>query len=221
MAKKPAAFACAACGDTFARWAGRCPSCGAMNQIAEISAGEARIAARSEGQARAARGLDLEGLDTVASSQVERWPTGLNELDRVLGGGLPRGAAIVLGGEPGIGKSTLLAQVAGAVAAKHKVLYVTAEESTEQVRARMRRLGLTGGQISLTACDDAEAIAGALRSGEHHLFMVDSIQLVQLEGIEGGAGLSRRAGRPAGPRLANGSTQVDPYVSAQSLALCM
>jgi DNA repair protein RadA/Sms len=159
-----------------------------MNTVTEISAGEARIAARADHQAAAAQGLVLEGLEAANASHIERWPTGLGELDRVLGGGLPRGAAVVLGGEPGIGKSTLLAQVAGAVAANHEVLYVTAEESTDQVRARLHRLGVAGGRLQLTASDDAQAICGALRSGSHRLVVVDSIQLVRLDTVEGEAG---------------------------------
>jgi DNA repair protein RadA/Sms len=188
MPKKPDTFACRQCGDTFSRWAGRCPSCGAMNTIAEINAGEARLAARSEGQARAARALATEDVAGTGALAVERWPTGLGELDRVLGGGLPRGAAIVLGGEPGIGKSTLLAQVAGAVARSAPVLYVTAEESTEQVRARLHRCQAAAPQLQLCASDDAEAIAGTLRAGGYRLVVVDSIQLVTLEAVEGEPG---------------------------------
>ncbi|GDY14444.1 DNA repair protein RadA [Planctomycetota bacterium] len=188
MTKKSSSFACRDCGDTFARWAGRCPSCGAMNTIAEITAADARLAAKSAGQARAAAGLATESASAGSGTPIERMKTGSGELDRVLGGGLPVASAVLIGGEPGIGKSTLLAQVAGAVAAGQRVLYVTAEESTEQVRERLRRLGVARDSLDLAATSDGEAIAGALTSGTYRLVVVDSIQLVAVAGIDGEPG---------------------------------
>jgi DNA repair protein RadA/Sms len=142
MPRKPPAYACRACGDSFARWSGKCVSCGAMNSVAEVSAGEALTLARAGGQAQAAAALVAEeaGRPAAGAPPRPRLVSGLAELDRVLGGGLPEGAVALLGGEPGIGKSTLLAQVAAAVAATRSVLYVTAEESVEQVRGRLERL---------------------------------------------------------------------------------
>lgn len=189
MAKRAPTFACRACGDTFLKWAGRCPSCGEMNSIGELSAADAAVAAKSSVQASAAASLATESLDTVETAQVPRFATGMAELDRVLGGGLPTGAAVLIGGEPGIGKSTLLAQVAGAVARNHPVLYATAEESTSQVRDRCRRLGIgEGSALRLVATGDALALAGALASGEHRLVLVDSIQLLTRDGVDGEPG---------------------------------
>lgn len=190
MAKKTPAFACKACGDTFLKWAGRCPSCGEMNSIGELSAADATMAAKSSSQTRAAAGLATETLDTVAATTVARLETGMPELDRVLGGGLPVGAAVLIGGEPGIGKSTLLAQVAGAIARNHRVLYATAEESTSQVRDRCHRLGVTAATsgLELVASGDAQAIAGILSAGTHRVVVVDSIQLLTREGVEGEPG---------------------------------
>lgn len=189
MAKRTATFACRSCGDTFLKWAGRCPSCGEMNSIGEISAADAAVAAKSSVQASAAASLATEALDAVVTAQVPRFATGMGELDRVLGGGLPTGAAVLIGGEPGIGKSTLLAQVAGAVARSHPVLYATAEESTSQVRDRCRRLGIgDGSALRLVATGDALALAGALASGEHRLVLVDSIQLLTRDGVDGEPG---------------------------------
>lgn len=182
MAKKTAAFACRECGDTFARWAGKCPSCSAMNAIAEISAGEAQMAVAAKTLKAAASSLTTESTDAFKAVDAPRLTTGLKELDRVLGGGLPLGAVVLLGGEPGIGKSTLLAQVAGAVSGK--VLYVTAEESAGQVRERLKRLGVQGAQLEIAASNDAQAIAGAIASGTHQLVVVDSIQLLNLEGAD-------------------------------------
>ena len=188
MAKKPPAFACKECGDTFARWAGRCPSCGAMNAVTEVGAGEAQILARSQDQGAPRRRWPARAAPTPRRPRCRRLATGLAELDRVLGGGLPAGAVVLVGGEPGIGKSTLLAQVAGAVARTVSALYVTAEESTAQVRQRLERLGADAGKLRLAAATDAAAVAGAITSGEHRLVVVDSIQLLTLDGIEGEAG---------------------------------
>lgn len=188
MAKKSPSFACRQCGDTFPRWTGRCAACGAFNTIAEISAAEERIAAKTESQGRAAAGLVVEALDAVNQRDVTRIATGMPELDRVLGGGLPAGAVVLIGGEPGIGKSTLLAQVAGAVARQASVLYVTAEESTDQVRQRVARVGASQPLLHLAATGDALAIAGTIREGVHRLVVVDSIQLLSQEGVDGEAG---------------------------------
>jgi DNA repair protein RadA/Sms len=188
MAKKAPSFACKECGDSFTRWAGRCPSCGAMNAIAEITSSEAQVLARGAEQAQAAAALAVEPLAAAESATIARVATGLPELDRVLGGGLPAGAVILLGGEPGIGKSTLLAQVASAVSLKEGVLYATAEESTSQVRARLSRLGAKEGSLKLAATGDARAVAGAVASGDYALVVVDSIQLLTLDGVEGEPG---------------------------------
>jgi DNA repair protein RadA/Sms len=187
MARKSPAFACRECGDTVSRWVGKCPHCGAMNSIVEINATEAAVAAKHEHHAKAAASLALEAMDTVVAP-IARWHTGMAELDRVLGGGIPAGAVVLIGGEPGIGKSTLLAQVAGAVAREASVLYVTAEESTQQVRQRVQRVGAVAPSLALAATGDAIAIAGAIRSGAHRLVVVDSIQLLSQDGIDGEAG---------------------------------
>ena len=188
MAKRAPTFACRECGETFLKWIGRCPACSTMNSVAEISVGEAALAARSEGQARAASTLAVETIDAASAAPVARLASGLGELDRVLGGGLAVGGVVLLGGEPGIGKSTLLAQVAAAVARTRPVLYVTAEESTSQVRQRCERLGALATGLRLAATSDCAAVAGALASREYALAVVDSIQLLSLDGLEGGPG---------------------------------
>ena len=185
MAKKLPTFACNECGATSARWAGRC-GCGAMNSIAEISAAEAAFSAKSA--APAAPGVLVEALDGPDTHPVARLESGIAEFDRVLGGGLACGGVLLLGGEPGIGKSTLLAQVAAAVARSGPVLYVTAEESTAQVRARAARLGANGPGLSLASSTDAAAIASSIRSGAYRCVVADSIQLLTLEGVDGEPG---------------------------------
>jgi DNA repair protein RadA/Sms len=187
MAKKSSTFACSACGDTFVKWSGRCPSCAAMNTIAELSGADAAIAAKAVDLDRARAGLALEDAATP-SVEPGRSSTGIGELDRVLGGGIAYGGVLLLGGEPGIGKSTLLAQVAGGIARSGSALYVTAEESTAQVRARLARLGISGSAVKLAATADAAAIAGEIQHGRHRVVIVDSIQLVHAATLEGEAG---------------------------------
>jgi DNA repair protein RadA/Sms len=189
MAKKSPTFACTACGDTFTRWSGRCTSCNELNTVKEISANEAQVAAKGRDQVRAAATLDAEAADAPATSERHpRVSSGMTEIDRVLGGGLVPGGVTLIGGEPGIGKSTLLAQICGAVGRSLPVLYVTAEESIAQVRARLERLSSLAPKLKLASTGDATVIAGAINSGEFALVVVDSIQLITQEGIEGEPG---------------------------------
>src|ERR1043165_803741 len=189
MPKKPPAFACTACGDTFTRWAGRCTSCGELNTIKEISANEAQVAAKGREQVRAAAALATEAADAPAERERhQRLTSGMGEIDRVLGGGLVPGGVTLIGGEPGIGKSTLLAQVCGAVARTLRVLYVPAEESIAQVRARLARLSSLAPQLELASTGDAGVIAGAITSGRYRLVVVDSIQLLTQDGVDGEPG---------------------------------
>ncbi|MDA3963672.1 MAG: DNA repair protein RadA [Planctomycetota bacterium] len=188
MAKKKGSYGCTSCGATSARWAGRCTGCGAMNTMVELTRSEAELVETKRDLQRAAAGLQTESLSDSDSTPVDRMPSGLGECDRVLGGGLPAGAAIVIGGEPGIGKSTLLAQIGGSLARTEAVLYITAEEATAQVRARCKRLGVDGTRMRLAATSDGEAITGAIASGDHRLVIVDSIQLTALGSVDGIAG---------------------------------
>jgi DNA repair protein RadA/Sms len=207
MAKPAPAFGCRDCGDTFARWAGRCPSCGAMNSVTQLTAAEsaaeaAQIQAEKTGKpgranpraptVRAAPGaataLTVEDPAAPTGPPPPRISSGDSELDRVLGGGFAPGMVTVLGGEPGIGKSTLLAQVAGMVGAHTPALYVTAEEATAQVAARLDRLSSRGAKLRLAATNDASAIALEIAGGAWTLVVVDSIQLIALPGSDGEAG---------------------------------
>ena len=188
MAKKAHSYGCNSCGETFARWAGRCPTCGSMNTIVELRGNEANLRAQNQSQRKAAKSLVLEGLNADEGDDVARLSSGISELDRVLGGGLPRGACALVGGEPGIGKSTLLAQAAAGWAKEGRVCYATAEESMAQVRARCQRLGISDAAVDLTATTDAEALAGLLREGKHQAVVVDSIQTVAVNDLDGAAG---------------------------------
>ena len=187
MAKKPG-FACDQCGAASPRWAGRCPHCGAMNSLRQLRGDEAALLAERDDQRQALATLHLERVDEEIP-EAPRRSAGLGECDRVLGGGLVPGSAVLLSGQPGIGKSTLLAQVCAAVAnAGGRVLYLSAEESTTQIRQRCRRLGLGTAGFALAATADARAVHGAIASGDHDLVVVDSIQLISSETIDGGPG---------------------------------
>ena len=140
MSKPKTVYTCSECGATSAKWLGRCPGCEAWNTMQEGVA-EPAAAGRNRFQSLA-RSQPVATLSEIDAADVARTPTGVEELDRVLGGGIVAGGVVLIGGDPGIGKSTLLLQTVDALATRMKVLYVTGEESGAQVALRARRLGL-------------------------------------------------------------------------------
>jgi len=173
-------FVCAACGGETLKWQGQCPLCGEWNSLEQ----------RSDARARPAPAAAAVALNAgVASARdAQRLPSGAAELDRVLGGGIVPGSVILLGGDPGIGKSTLLLQVAAFVAASRAVLYASGEESIAQVGLRAQRLALSADRLSLVAETDLAAILALSAQARAVVLVVDSIQTVQ----------STAAGVPAG-----------------------
>ena len=179
-ARARVAYVCNACGARLPKWAGQCPDCGQWNTISEVPdrpAGESRRG----GYAGAAGAARIESLAAVAPEAVTRTGTGVAELDRVLGGGLVPGSVILLGGDPGIGKSTLLLQACAALGAADPVLYVTGEESPQQVSLRARRLGLSGDGIRLLAETCVERVLAAVEAESPRVMVVDSIQTLFTE----------------------------------------
>src|SRR6476646_3223400 len=175
MAKVSKAFVCQACGAVHARWSGKCAACGQWNSIIEETAapaGPPALVAIRGGKGRAA---SFEGLGTE-TRDAPRLRTGMAEFDRVLGGGLVPGSAILVGGDPGIGKSTLLLQAAAALAAgRADAAYITGEEAIEQVRLRAERLGVADRPVLLAAASSVRDIVGALdRAGAPDLVVIDS-----------------------------------------------
>lgn len=196
-------FFCSACGNEEPRWFGRCPSCGAWNTASEAPAaaagGKGSGAAKATGgkaaRARwapataAARPTGPRKLADVEIASVARAPSGLAELDRVLGGGLMPGSLVLIGGDPGIGKSTLVLQLAAAIARSGRtVLYAAGEESEEQVRLRAARLGDAPDSLLIHAETDLESVLEAAASVQPALLIVDSIQTLSRDDLEGGPG---------------------------------
>ncbi len=195
MAKRGARFVCQNCGGVTGRWAGRCDACGEWNTIAEETEGfEAAggIGAAPRGlsvSARRGRVFPLVGLGGEVK-EAPRIASGLAELDRVTGGGFVKGSAVLIGGDPGIGKSTLLIQVSAALASQgHRVVYVSGEEAVAQVRLRAERLGLAGAPVALAAETSVEDILATLQSGPTPaLVVIDSIQTLWTEMAEAAPG---------------------------------
>lgn len=190
MAKLRTLFFCTECGNETPRWQGQCPACNAWNTLAEEPAPEKRRSTRgSAAQLVVTRSAEAVRLADVETSDTARWQSGIAEFDFALGGGTVPGSLVLVGGEPGIGKSTLLLQVAARLqAAGHSALYVSGEESAAQTRLRSERLNETAGDVLFLAETRLESILE--RAAEHApaVLFIDSIQTVYTDDIEGTPG---------------------------------
>jgi len=173
MAKIKTIYSCTECGATSPKWQGQCPGCNQWNTLVESVAEKAPTNSRFESLAPAAK---LQNLSEIEAREVERIATGIGEFDRALGGGLVNGGVVLIGGDPGIGKSTLLLQALAHLSAAHKVLYVSGEESGEQVALRARRLGLDTRRLALMAEINLERILATLQAEQPVVAVIDSIQ---------------------------------------------
>src|SRR4029079_18038992 len=188
MARREASFICQNCGAVYGRWQGRCDACGEWNTIAEENSATARPPLPGRAP-RKGRQFTLERLAGEAHD-APRLPSGIAEFDRVTGGGLVRGSVLLLGGDPGIGKSTLLLQVAATLAgAGHRAVYISGEEAVAQVRLRAERLGLSQAPEQLAAETSVEDIIATLSEGPTpRLVIIDSIQTMWTDAVEAAPG---------------------------------
>ncbi len=183
MAKNKTVYTCTECGGESPKWVGQCPNCHAWNTLVESL--PERAPSRYQGLAETSK---VANLAEVEAQEAPRRSTGVDELDRVLGGGLVRGAVVLLGGDPGIGKSTLLLQALASLAKDAAVLYVSGEESAQQVALRARRLGLDSGRVSLLSEIQLERILATLESRKPDVAVIDSIQTVYSEALQSAPG---------------------------------
>ena len=189
MAKEKSIYVCTECGGTSPKWQGKCPHCEAWNTLVEAVAESASAKPR---YASSARGLlPAEAVTTLAeieATDADRQPTGIDELDRALGGGIVAGGVVLIGGDPGIGKSTLLLQALDALSRTMKTLYVTGEESGAQVAIRSRRLGLGRSTVRVLAEIQLEKIMATLEAERPGVAVIDSIQTVYSEALNSAPG---------------------------------
>ncbi len=165
-------FCCSECGNETVKWSGRCTACGAWDSLVEV-----KLDAKSKGTAKRATSKKTPKLISELDTEAElRFSTGIGELDRVLGGGAVKGSLVLVGGAPGIGKSTLLLQLCGLVEGEQKILYVTGEESERQLKMRAQRLGVDKGQIYVLAETGLTEVLEAADELEPDIMIVDSIQ---------------------------------------------
>ena len=189
MAKARSNFVCQNCGASYPKWTGKCENCGEWNTLVEqiVETKGASAVARSHSRGKILKPQSMRSI--AAEDSVRRLPTGIADLDTVLGGGILPAGVMLLAGQPGIGKSTLLMQVAAYVAEQSSVLYVSGEESASQVKLRATRLGATSGDdLQFVASTSADDIAATIRSGQYKLVIIDSIQTLSLEEIASAPG---------------------------------
>ena len=187
MAKARTVYACSACGAQSPQWAGQCGDCGAWNTLLEVVAMSSPASGRLAGYAGDDK-LSVIPLAAIQTGTETRSATGLQELDRVLGGGLVSGSVVLIGGDPGIGKSTLLLQVLATLSGELRALYVTGEESPEQISLRASRLGVDGSELRLVSETSVERIIEVARREQPRVMVLDSIQTLYTGALQSAPG---------------------------------
>ena len=185
MAKSKTVFVCNECGNESSKWLGRCPACNSWNSFFEQKIVESK---NSSLKAKDVKSNVPQKLNSYKAKETLRTSTGFGELDRVLGGGLVKGSLVLLGGEPGIGKSTLILQICEKVKGEGTVLYVSGEESAEQIKLRADRLGINNEDIMFLGETDIDVIEETILAMEPKLVIIDSIQTMYSEEITAAAG---------------------------------
>ncbi|NND53587.1 MAG: DNA repair protein RadA [Gammaproteobacteria bacterium] len=181
MAKAGTSYVCRECGGHTLKWQGQCPACGSWNAL-EAGAPAPKKRAGYAGEVKGQRLQDVDQAD------IERAPTGIREFDRVLGGGLVTGSVVLIGGDPGIGKSTLLLQAAGGQPADRSVMYVTGEESLQQIAMRARRLEIDASELTVMAETCVEHLLQALQTEKPDCVVIDSVQTMYSEDVTSAPG---------------------------------
>ncbi|MDP5030010.1 MAG: DNA repair protein RadA [Paraglaciecola sp.] len=189
MAKRKTSFVCSDCGAEFPRWQGQCNDCQAWNTITEFVVSSAKSSAVRQGGGYSGQTLaQVENLQDIDLQALPRISSGFKELDRVLGGGIVPGSAMLIGGSPGAGKSTLLLQVMCLMAAGRSALYVTGEESLQQVAMRAERLGLAKDKLKLLAETNIDTICELALQHKPDIMVIDSIQVMQVAEVQSAPG---------------------------------
>ncbi len=179
MAKAKTVFFCKECGYESAKWVGQCPGCRAWNSFTE----EPVVQVKKSSTTVVATEVKPLSLNKVSSDKEERTLIGIGEFDRVLGGGIVKGSLVLVGGDPGIGKSTLLLQMCREISAKHKVLYISGEESAQQIKMRADRLGDFSGDVLLLSETNLDLIENSLEKEKPEIVIIDSIQTMYREEV--------------------------------------
>ncbi len=187
MAKSKTQYSCTECGGISNKWAGQCPACGSWNTLVEtlVETGGNRFSSQPQGLVQ---GAAVMKLSEIAAADVPRYPTGIDEFDRVLGGGLVSGGVVLIGGDPGIGKSTLLLQALAGLSKVKKALYVSGEESGAQVALRARRLAIDADDLQLQAEIQLEKILNTLAEQKPQVAVIDSIQTLYSDALTSAPG---------------------------------
>ena len=186
MAKTKINYVCTQCGAIQPKWMGKCPDCGSWNTLVEnVEAPVSRFASSAVPQTAKSTVQKLEQID---SSEEQRYLTQMEELNRVLGGGIVPGSVVLLSGDPGIGKSTLLLQICQTISSDAQILYVSGEESLRQIKLRAARLGVTTPNLSLSSTTNIEAVIDSIQSLKPDIVMVDSIQTMNLSALNSSSG---------------------------------
>jgi DNA repair protein RadA/Sms len=189
MAKRKIAFVCSDCGAEYPRWQGQCNDCNAWNTITEfVVAAAGSQASRNVGGYSGQATAQVEVLGNIDLSALPRFASGFKELDRVLGGGIVPGSAMLIGGSPGAGKSTLLLQIMCSLAAQRNTLYVTGEESLQQVAMRAQRLGLAKDKLKLLTETSIESICELAMKHKPEIMVIDSIQVMHVADVQSAPG---------------------------------
>ncbi len=188
MAKAKVAYVCTDCGAEYAQWQGQCQACNAWNTLKEFKMGSTKKSASAVKGYAGVADNQVQSIKDVDLAEVPRVSSSMSELDRVLGGGIVPGSVVLIGGDPGVGKSSILLQVMCELSTQHKVLYVTGEESLQQVAQRAKRMQLPDEQLRLFTETDVETICAMAEKEQPKVMVVDSIQTMQLAEVNSAAG---------------------------------